>query len=791
MKRILCIGLCLLIGAGVFAERVAELDTATAYSVEQIANEGSIGTLYEEFVFTYLPIIPPAPSEMFLQPVGRPIVFDESTFKRRFLSNLIGEMHPVSGAPVYTVFAMMEASTFDVVLFNENLLELARISRPKTYRPFLWAESRFGTDLTPELMALYNPARMIAEYKLISVDYAGYHIAALERQSALEAATVSMASPSKSDGVSIRRATAPTTPALTENEEPLMAMALAAPPPPGGGRNSPPAGSGGGSSNLVMELAITMPLDCGPYVEIFQKQNLIYPQLWNVAVNKMAVTGGVETIWADPASSNAATMFYIVGDTSAGFDDGDGYSELRERHVENSNPFVFDFRDTDSDGLHDWLEIMAFGAISAQSGSDDFDGDSLSNNEEWVLEGTTNVLVVSDPTVFDTDGDGTDDGTEVAQGSNPSDPSDNGEPPEPPATNETVAVSLSIKSYNPDVGFTLSLSRGSTNHTVASLGTQTVSNSFELAKGHTYELSLTQQGFSQCGGEWGYVADVSGTGIIVADPDGILGDQWQNDAIQGSATAAVHVVKIKTQTVATAPADRTRKTIGVGEAVDLTFLPSGLSPISWARSGAGDLDETTGNPVTFTSSDVASNSTITATYDGHDFSVAFTTIEPTGVLFENDLLLIASVPSAGDDRYTGYYSAKVYVQPDTVNFGNIELYESAAPSEKEGYFEDKDIPDHEANGGHDVDGYEEGKGSSMKGSDWIALAADGSPYSDGTITWSLDWFYAVGSGDQTKIETVYQVAELNVETNVTTFTLTKDSSGVYVDTEDEEGNWIE
>lgn len=56
--------------------------------------------------------------------------------------------------------------------------------------PFLWAESRFSSALSPELMALYNPARMIAEYKLIPMDYADYHIVALEEQAVLEAATM-------------------------------------------------------------------------------------------------------------------------------------------------------------------------------------------------------------------------------------------------------------------------------------------------------------------------------------------------------------------------------------------------------------------------------------------------------------------------------------------------------------------------------------------------------------------------------------------------------------------------
>ena len=479
---------------------------------------------------------------MFLQSVRRLVVFDESGFDRRFLSNLIGEMHPVSGAPVYTVYAMMDASNFDVVLFNENLLELARIPRTKAYSPFSWVESRFGTDLTPELVALYNPTRMIAEYKLIPIDYADYHIVALERQAALEAATVSMATalPSENDGVSIRMAVVPATTVLTENEESLMGIAMASsPPPPDGGTNSPPAGSGGGSSNLVMELAITMPLDCGPYAEIFQKQNLIYPPDWSVAVNKMAVTGGVETIWADPASSNAATMFYIVGDTSAGFDDGDGYSEYRERYVEGSNPLVFDMRDTDGDGMHDWHEIMLFGDLS-QTGTNDFDDDGLANDQEMILH-SNSVEWICDASLFDTDGDGTDDGTEVGQGSDPSNPGDGGQPP------ETTIVTIFLQNKSSHIGTDISMILWydpSSYVVMTSTGTELNSNAFAVVKGRSYQLSLTQP--SSPPYAEGYFADLSGAGVVVDDPDGILGDHDSDANLHGTVnTAAVHVIKVE------------------------------------------------------------------------------------------------------------------------------------------------------------------------------------------------------------------------------------------------------
>jgi hypothetical protein len=69
-------------------------------------------------------------------------------------------------------------------------------------------------------------------------------------------------------------------------------------------------------------------------------------------------------------------------------------------------------RDSDNDGMHDSYEI-SYG-LDPYDGSDaamDSDGDGLTNLEEF--RHNTNPLVV------DTDSDGTDDATEVAQGSNP------------------------------------------------------------------------------------------------------------------------------------------------------------------------------------------------------------------------------------------------------------------------------------------------------------------------------------------------------------------------------------
>ncbi len=133
----------------------------------------------------------------------------------------------------------------------------------------------------------------------------------------------------------------------------------------------------------------------------------------------------------------------VVCDWLAGFldTDGDELSDVQESCA-GTNP---NDADSDNDGIPDGLELEfgtdpLAGDINSNGIPDwqeDFDGDGLTNLEEWIAG--TNVNDV------DTDNDGISDHDELAQGSDPLDASDGGLPPDP---SEVITVHIGISGGN-------------------------------------------------------------------------------------------------------------------------------------------------------------------------------------------------------------------------------------------------------------------------------------------------------------------------------------------------------
>ncbi len=230
--------------------------------------------------------------------------------------------------------------------------------------------------------------------------------------------------------------------------------------------------------------------------------------------------------------------------------------------------------------------------------------------------------------------------------------------------------------------------------------------------------------------------------------------------------AYVTCIGISTLTEATVPTDRSRKKLGVAEKVTLTIQPAGLTPVSWALSGSGNLSDTSGSPITFTAHERASTPTVTATYGETSCSVAFEVVEPSDVMIERQ-------PDTDPLHEQGYassgFKANVYIQPADVSFCNISVREGYAPGLGTGYFDYDETP-HGIGSWNDVGDVVAGKGSLQDVPDYINQGSDNhTPYEDGMFVWAIPWSYKVGTGEEDDITTIYQVGQID-DTGAVTIT---------------------
>jgi hypothetical protein len=262
------------------------------------------------------------------------------------------------------------------------------------------------------------------------------------------------------------------------------------------------------------------------------------------------------------------------------------------------------------------------------------------------------------------------------------------------------------------------------------------------------------------------------------------------------------VPKIVTETVATSPPDRARKTIGVGEEVKLSFvpaLPSSIVP-TWTRIGDGDID---GQKKVFTAPDHNATTTITANFgSGASCSTVFQTIEPSDILFENFYIDEATSGAPPGKKYLCVrYGANVYFRPASVNFGKITVIEGFAATQTEpGYFRDYPPSNHgqwSAPRSLVSDGsiWVEGKGTKAdwEGGDCITgLTKDVCQYPlrDGYAWWDIDWSFCVGDGQFKPFHTVRQDFRVIGSGTNGTLRVTKGASGAEISTGDSTAHFI-
>src|SRR5579862_4029169 len=213
-------------------------------------------------------------------------------------------------------------------------------------------------------------------------------------------------------------------------------------------------------------------------------------------------------------------------------------------------------------------------------------------------------------------------------------------------------------------------------------------------------------------------------------------------------SCSTNACTITSQTTVTSPPNRARTTIGIGEDVDLTVSPG---PGTWSiLSGGGSLASTSGTTVTYTAPDRAATVVVQATGSGCTCTITLKVIEPTSLLFQKD-----SNFKHTNGRPDCGYLAKVFVQPDTVSFHNIEIRElNSAATTLSGFY---DIPSwrtpmiqHQGatqtqSSWLNIDPCVVGSGSpGIPWKDQIYSGDTLKPIADGTMTFPITWQFHVG-----------------------------------------------
>ena len=203
-----------------------------------------------------------------------------------------------------------------------------------------------------------------------------------------------------------------------------------------------------------------------------------------------------------------------------------------------------------------------------------------------------------------------------------------------------------------------------------------------------------------------------------------------------------------TETIAPAPVDRTRKIVGVGEEVRLC-VAGYTGNVKWDIShGRGTINQ--GNELVWAAPERDCSATITARFGDKQEFAQFQVIKPTELHFR----FFRGTPESRsltppDSRYYFFsYDAMVYISPDTVNFYQLEFFESfSAPLGVVGSFADFKLSAHRENGPHKVTSeVVRGLGTRLRDPDSIGGYTADIPFKDGAFYWAIDWTYRVGEG---------------------------------------------
>ena len=166
----------------------------------------------------------------------------------------------------------------------------------------------------------------------------------------------------------------------------------------------PQSGSSGAGAQTPtgMVMRVALPPWIRQYAELYGKESLTDENLQWMPIEEWMPTYGEQTVEIVISTESNRCFFIMPFDATWDFD-GDGRSDFRE-YLDDTDQAVFNYVDSDGDGMHDWWEVRLFGDLS-ETATGDFDGDGLLNAEEMVWLSTSNIVLVSDPSLSDSDAD--------------------------------------------------------------------------------------------------------------------------------------------------------------------------------------------------------------------------------------------------------------------------------------------------------------------------------------------------------------------------------------------------
>jgi len=310
-------------------------ETYNALMAAQVFSAGDLQNFYLAQREGYIAILPPD-IDFILRQSGAPEIlpFDPAAFPSEFTDALV----PVyeNSVPVYPLTIAEDFATRETYFLNADGKEVYALPAVEDYNPYAFLEERYpdlfptayDSELTDYLKALYDPARIEIQVKMIAAEDVEPYLYA---QAQIAEAAAQMQMYSEGGGGMML---------LDEDETNHLWLSI--------------QGPAQGLTNV--EIQAHIPAGFTNAIEMFTGTNLL-SFWWTLAATNL-VTEGTDTVyWTYEFTEDMGPVFFAAG--KAGVDsDNDGLTDAREKFLYHTDP---NNADTDGDGFGDCDEIFVYG----------------------------------------------------------------------------------------------------------------------------------------------------------------------------------------------------------------------------------------------------------------------------------------------------------------------------------------------------------------------------------------------------------------------------------------------